>query len=106
LEERSVVRFNESVCGDGDYVLEWTVGEDWHEVGWGDKRPAPGDCVAYALLEPPSFRACCVWEDRRDCLPAALRVGPIECTRIFVWESGREYDAESIEQWNANHAAD
>jgi hypothetical protein len=107
LEERSVVRFNESVCGpDASYVLEWTQGEAWQELAWGNKRPAPGDCVAYAMIEPPAIRACCVWESRRECLPSASHIGPIHCPTIWHWETGRRYGASRVEAWNAAHAGD
>ena len=93
------------------YLVEKSepVGAPWAEIKWGARKNlGPGDCLAFALLETPGFRACCAatWtspggetESARACSAAAER-GPIErCNRIFRL-GGRQYSARRVAEWN------
>jgi len=115
LSEQTILYLPESGCvpytppGGEEVLPVYSVaidqGEGWAAIPWNDGILKPGDCLAFALLEEPQFKACCSVEFEFACSEEAMHDATRpHCERIFMLGSGRQYPQWQIDEWNTGSA--
>ena len=102
LEDQTVLYLEPPGCQDSEYIIEQDEGDGWEPVEWSIGKFAPGDGVAFALLDP-RFRACCVRDDDRACTDPAEFGPPLETPLQDIWSllRRRTYGPNRLANWNS-----
>jgi len=87
------------------YGVEMDQGEGWAPIAWGVNVLQTIDCIAFARMEP-KFRACCSAGTESACSEEATHdTERPHCVRIFALMSGRQYQQDAVDEWNAEPAS-
>jgi hypothetical protein len=85
------------------YIMQENRGDGWIAHGWSVGILQPTDCLAFALLEEPRFRACCVGagSDLACTTEAEHEQTRYDCARVFMLGNGRQYPQDQVDDYNA-----